>query len=49
KEPFPIDPGFMEALKIGVPPAAGIALGVERLLAILSNQAAIRRIQYFHF
>ena len=47
KEPFPIDPEFLEALRIGMPPAAGIALGVDRLLMILLNQSSIQNVFYF--
>ncbi len=47
KEPFPIDTDFLDALRIGMPPAAGIALGVDRLLMILLNQTSIEKISYF--
>ena len=46
KEPFPIDPEFLEALQIGMPPAAGIALGVDRLLMILLGQKSIGSIVF---
>ena len=32
---FPIDPGFLEALRHGLPPCAGAALGVDRLVMLL--------------
>ncbi len=47
KESFPIDPDFVEALRIGMPPAAGIALGVDRLLMILLDQPSIESVIYF--
>jgi len=47
KEPFPIDSEFIEALRIGMPPAAGIALGVDRLFMILLDQPFLWRITQF--
>jgi elongation factor P--(R)-beta-lysine ligase len=38
KEPVPIDPEFLEALEAGIPPAVGIALGVERLFLAYLNE-----------
>jgi lysyl-tRNA synthetase class 2 len=32
---LPLDPGFLEALRRGLPPCAGAALGVDRLVMIL--------------
>ncbi|NOY76665.1 MAG: EF-P lysine aminoacylase GenX [Calditrichaeota bacterium] len=47
KTPFPIDAEFLEALRIGMPPAAGIALGVDRLVMVLLNQPSIQQITLF--
>jgi elongation factor P--(R)-beta-lysine ligase len=34
---YPMDEPFMAALRTGMPPAAGIAIGLDRLLLILAN------------
>lgn len=34
-ETFPVDPGFLAALRRGLPPCAGAALGVDRLVMLL--------------
>lgn len=34
---YPIDPRFIEALREGMPPSSGIALGLDRLLLLLSG------------
>ena len=35
---YPMDEPFMDALRAGLPPAAGIAIGLDRLLLILANR-----------
>lgn len=35
--PVPVDEAFLEALRMGLPPAGGVALGVDRLVALLMN------------
>jgi lysyl-tRNA synthetase class 2 len=34
-ETLPVDPGFLDALRRGLPPSAGAALGVDRLVMLL--------------
>jgi len=34
-ETLPVDPGFLDALRCGLPPCAGAALGVDRLVMLL--------------
>jgi lysyl-tRNA synthetase class 2 len=43
----PIDQRFIDALREGMPPAAGIALGVDRLLMLLCDEAEIGRVVAF--
>jgi lysyl-tRNA synthetase class 2 len=47
KESYPIDVRFLTALKEGMPPAAGIALGVDRLIMLCAGAAEIRDVLAF--
>ncbi|MDZ4676796.1 MAG: EF-P lysine aminoacylase EpmA [Oligoflexia bacterium] len=47
KEVVPIDDEFMNALKWGMPPSAGIALGVERLFMALFEIKKISEVRLF--
>lgn len=37
KEPYPVDRCFLDARETGIPPAAGNALGIDRLLMALTG------------
>jgi len=41
KESYDIDQSFIEALRWGMPPSGGIALGIDRLLMILLNKKSV--------
>jgi len=47
QELYPVDASFLEALRRGMPEAAGIALGVDRLVMILSDAPSIREVMAF--
>lgn len=47
KEAIPLDTEFLQDLQKGMPPTAGIALGVERLFMALHNYNSIRDFKYF--
>lgn len=41
------DDDFIEALKYGLPPMAGLGLGIDRLVKLLTNTKNIRRVLFF--
>jgi lysyl-tRNA synthetase class 2 len=46
---LPIDAAFLTALRSGLPPSAGIALGVDRLHLLLTGAAEVADVQPFPF
>jgi EF-P lysine aminoacylase GenX len=42
KDKYEVDQSFIDALKFGMPPSAGNALGVDRLLMLMTNTTDIR-------
>jgi lysyl-tRNA synthetase class II len=44
---YDIDEGFIAALAAGIPPSAGIAVGVDRLVMLLADRASIRDVLWF--
>jgi lysyl-tRNA synthetase class 2 len=47
KEEYQIDQQFIEALKQGLPPTGGIAIGVDRLVMLFANVKSIKEILFF--
>lgn len=47
EEAFSIDEDFMLAMEHGMPPMSGLGLGIDRLVAIITNQEALRDVVLF--
>ncbi len=45
-EALPVDPDFIDSLRLGLPPCSGAALGVDRLVMLLAEKASIADVAY---
>ncbi len=47
KTPYAVDPDFIRALQIGMPPAGGIAVGVDRIVMLFAGVETIQETLWF--
>jgi lysyl-tRNA synthetase class 2 len=48
-EAHPYDETFISALEYGMPPTAGLGIGLDRLLSIILNKSSVQDVIYFPF
>lgn len=48
-KPYPVPDGFLESIDYGLPPSAGCAMGLDRLLMVLLNLSDIKYVKFLEY
>ena len=44
---YDLDQAFLDAMRVGMPPAAGVAIGLDRLFMLLAGASSIQEVSFF--